>query len=46
MSPVVPIAAAVVGASGFLSFKGNMAAAKAARQTADAISDALGETAA
>ena len=35
MSPVVPIAAAAVGVSGFLSFKGNRAAAKAARQTAE-----------
>ena len=34
MSPTV-IAAAAVGASGFLGFKGNMAAAKAARQTAE-----------
>ena len=29
------LAAAAVGASGFLGFKGNMAAAKAARQTAE-----------
>ena len=35
MSPVVPIAAAAVGVSGFLSFKGNREAAKAARQTAE-----------
>ena len=34
MSPTV-IAAAAVGTSGFLSYKGNMAAAKAARQTAE-----------
>ena len=35
MSPVVPIAAAAVGVSGFLGFKGNRAAAKAASQTAE-----------
>ena len=35
MSSVVAAAAAATAASGFLGFKGNMAAAKAARQTAE-----------